>query len=38
MRVGNNPKDWGDIVCPKEDSNLVVDILKAIGKLFGKSK
>lgn len=38
MRVGNDPKDWGDLVFPKEDSNPVVDFLKTIGKIFSNSK
>lgn len=36
MRVGNDPKKWGDFVCPNEESNAVVEILKTIGKIFGK--
>lgn len=38
MKVGNNPKDWGDFVCPKGDGSVVTDILKMIGKVLTKGK
>lgn len=38
MKVGNNPKDWGDFVCPKDKGNVVVDVLKLVGKVLSKHK
>ncbi len=37
MKVGNNPKDWGDFVCPIK-GNVVVDVLKLVGKVLSKHK
>lgn len=38
MKVGNNPKDWGDFVCPKGKDNVIVEVLKVIGKILGTKK
>lgn len=38
MRVGNDPKDWGDFVYPKDESNAIAELLKAIGQIFCQSK
>lgn len=38
MKVGNDPRDWGDFVCPKDESNAIAELLKTIGKIFGQSK
>lgn len=38
MRVGNDPKKWGDFIPSQEESNSLVEILKPIGKIFGQSK
>lgn len=31
MKVGNNPKDWGDFVCPKDNGEVVMDVVKFVG-------
>lgn len=38
MKVGNDPKDWGDFVCPKGKNNVIVEVLKAIGKILSNKK
>ena len=38
MKVGNNPKDWGDFVCPQGNGDVVTGILKFIGKMLTKGK
>lgn len=38
MKIGNNPKDWGDFVCPQGSGSIVTDITKMIVRVLTKRK